>query len=244
MKKTIILLALLLFAAMQGAFAQITIFGSVVDAKNGSGIPGASVVVKGTTIGGITNSSGNFGLMNVPSDATLQVSYIGYKTVELAVENQTRFNITLEPDVQVLDEVVVTAERTIEGFQPGKVEIMGMVRDIKTLPYAAYQVSGNDLNLGVRTVAEMLYGRVPSIITYTDPDDGMLKISYLRSYFSFMKLKPPLYVIDGMPYPEDPSSWLNIMEIESITVLPSANAAMLYGSWGVGGVIIITLKKR
>ena len=72
MRKILILFVLLLFAAMQGAFAQSTIFGSVVDAKDRSGIPGASVIVKGTTVGTTTNSSGNFAMMNVPDDAILE----------------------------------------------------------------------------------------------------------------------------------------------------------------------------
>jgi len=241
MRNYVILLALLLFAAMQGAYAQITIFGSVVDAKDGSGIPGVSVVVKGTIIGGTTNSSGNFGIMNVPGDATLQVSYIGYKTVELPVENQTRFNIKLEPDVQVLDEVIVTAPARVAP--PQTVEFMGRIRDIKTFPYVVYQVSRDELSRsGAMSIAEALLGRVPSMAVYRDVF-GTLRILYLRGVNSILNFKPPLYVIDGVPVAEDPSMWLNIADIESITVFPSANAAMLYGSWGVSGLIIITLKK-
>ena len=241
MKKEIILLALLLVAVSQGTYAQLTIFGSVVDAETGNGIPGASVVVKETIIGGVTNSSGNFAIMNVPNDAILQVSYIGYKTVEIPVENQTRFEITLEPDVQVLGDVVVTAERN----QIEKIEVaMGMIRDKNSLTTAVYHISGDEMRKGgSRSFAEALVGRVPSLQTYIDID-GYVKVAYLRAIISFQGSKPPLFVLDGMPLADDPTPWLNIEAIESVTVLPSANAAILYGSAGANGAIIITMKKR
>ena len=147
MKKEIILLALLLVAVSQGAFAQITIFGSVIDAETGNGIPGASVVVKETIIGGITNSSGNFAIMNVPNDAILQISFVGYKTVELPVENQTRFEITLEPDAYALDEVVVRASAPTRVIPPERAVItaMGIVRDKKTVTTSIQTISGDEL---------------------------------------------------------------------------------------------------
>ena len=241
MRKIIIPFALLLFAVSHGAFAQITIFGNVVDAKDGSGITGASVVVKETTIGGITNSSGNFGLMNVPNDAILRVSFIGYKTVEIPVENQTRFNIALEQDVLALEEVVVTADR---NQRETVTTAMGIERDPITLTTAIYRVSGDELRKGGNnTIAEGLVGKVPSLNTYIDPRDGMVKIRYLRAISSFEGAKPPLYVVDGVLFKEDPTPWLNIEDIESVTVLPSANAAILYGSEGAYGAIVITLKK-
>ena len=241
MKKITTILAMLLFAASQGAFAQLTIFGSVVDAKDGSGIPGAYVIVKDTNIGGTTNSSGNFGLMNVPNDAILQVSFTGYKTVEIPVENQSRFEITLEQDVQVLGDVVVTAERN----QRETVTTAMGERDPRSLTHAAYQVSGDEMRKGgSRSIAEGLVGKVPSLNTYLDPYDGLFKISHLRGISSWSSgPRPPLYVLDGVPLSGDPTDWLNIEDVESVTVLSSANAAILYGSEGAGGVIIITLKK-
>ena len=239
MKKRVITFAILLFAAMQGAFAQITIFGGVVDAKDGSGIPGAYVTVKGTNITGVTNNSGNFALMNVPNDATLQVSYIGYKTVEIPIENQTRFNITLDQDAQVLGDVVVTAERTVDGFQPGKVEIMGVVRDIKTIPFAVTQMSGDELRRsGARSIAEGLWGRVPGLRTYMGRD-GFIRIAYIRGSASFTAPRPPVYVVDGVPM-GDPTDWLDMELIESVTIL---RRSVLYGSAGYNGVVIVTLKK-
>ena len=240
MKKIIILLTLLLIAVSQGVFAQLTVFGRVADAETGSSIPGASVIVKETIIGGVTNSSGNFALMNVPNDAILQISFVGYKTVELPVENQTRFEITLEPDVQVLGDVVVTADR---NQRETVTTPMGIERDPITLPTVARQISGNELrSAGASDIGTALYGKVPGLNGYFY--DGKFVITHIRGITSFGGAKAPLYVLDGVPLAEDPSSWLSIEDIESVTVLPSANAAILYGSQGANGAIIITMKKR
>ena len=237
MKKITIIFALLLFAAMQGTYAQITIFGNVVDAKDGSSIPGAYVIIKGTNITGTTNSSGNFGLINVPNDATLQVSFIGYKTVELPVENQTRFNITLEQDAQILDDVVVTAPARVAPART--VEIMGQKRDPITLPYSVIHVTGDELrSTGAVTLGDGLVGKIPG--AHFTPGPTGLRISYLRAVSSFQGSRAPLYVVDGIQMSD--VEWLNIDEIESVTVLRGPQA--LYGSAGANGVIIITLKKQ
>ena len=245
MRKSITLLVLVLFVALQGAFAQLTIFGSVVDAETGSGIPGASVIVKGTIIGGVTNSSGTFAIMKVPSDATLQISYIGYKTVEIEVENQTRFSVTLEPDVQMLGEVVVTAD----GNQYQTVTTaMGIERDPTTLTYAVRQITGDELiRAGNQSIVEGLIGRIPGLHLgkKVDENGDLVTILYARGVTSVGGAIPVLFVLDGIPMPgEKNMSWLNMEDIESITVLPSANAAILYGSIGANGAIVITTKKR
>ena len=240
MKKVIILVALLLVAVSQTSFSQSTIFGRVVDAKDGSDIPGASVIVKGTTIGGVTNSSGNFAIMNVPNDATLQVSFIGFKTFEIAVENQTRFEITLEPDVQVLGDVVVTADKNLTE----KITTtFGIERDPKTMTTTTYQISGDELRKGgSKSFAEGLVGKMPGLNTYIG-EDGLIRISYFRGITSFTGAKDPLFVLDGVPLSGDPTGWLDIENIEKVTALPSANAAILYGSDGANGVVLITTKK-
>ena len=243
MKKIIILLILLLIAVSQGAYAQLTIFGRVADAETGSSIPGASVTVKGTITGGVTNSSGNFALMNVPEDATLQVSYIGYKTVELPVENQTRFEITLEPDVQALGEVVVTADR--EERERVITGAMGIERDPRTIPYAVSVISGDEIReSGDFYFMRTLVGRVPGIEVIVDNITGLV-YAYLRNINSFANGRiHALYVLDGIPISVETASTINPYDIENITVLRGANAAMLYGSAGVGGAVLITTKKR
>ena len=243
MKKYIISVVLLLLAVSQSAFAQRMITGKAINGEDGLPMPGVSVVVKGnTTIGMITDKDGNFAL-RVPNDAIVVVSFLGFKTVQIPIAsyNYTQYNVTLYPDAVALGEVVVTARRNNQRERV--ITAMGIERDIKTLPYIAYQLSGDELRRGGGiTIAEGLVGKIPSLKTYRDVD-GFIKISHLRAVLSFQGAKPPLFVIDGMPFTEDPSPWLNIYDIENIAVLPSANAAMLYGSAGSGGVIIITTKK-
>ena len=237
MKKYIILLALLLFAAIQDTFAQNTIFGNVVDAKTGSGIPGASVIIKGTNIAGVTNSSGNFGIMNVPNDAILQVSYIGYKTVELPIDNQTRFNVMLEPDVQILNEVVVTAER---NQRETVTTAMGVERDPRSLPYAVRRVTGDDLRrMGGGSFTTSLAAAAPTL-SIVKLGQGAGAPEVLSGRGGIIRL----YIIDGIPVGNDSPNWLNPEEIEEVIFLKSANAAILYGSQAANGAIIITLKKR
>ena len=253
MKKPLILLALLLVAASQSAFAQSTILGRVIDAKDGSSIPGASVIVKGTNIGGTTNSSGNFGLMNVPNDAILQVSYIGFKTFEIAVENQTRFDITLQPDVQVLGDVVVTDRRYVPIE---KVETpMGIIRDKKTLTTSIQTISGEELiRASDPNFMRALSNNVAGVHVITNGNTTMMRA--IRGVKSWSHGGAPLFVIDGVPMARergDAAVYVDITDvinsidpnnIESITVLKSANAAMLYGSQAVNGAILITTKKR
>ena len=115
MKKIATLLALLLVAISQGAFAQRTITGKVINAEDGLGMPGVPVLVKGTTTGTATDFDGNFSL-NVPNDAIIVVSFMGFKTVELPVGTQTLFDITLQPDAIAFGDVVVT------GLHPKKLK--------------------------------------------------------------------------------------------------------------------------
>ena len=239
MRKIITLLAILLVTFSQSSFSQSTIFGRVIDAKDGSGIPGASVIVKGTTIGGVTNSSGNFAIMNVPNDSILQVSFIGFKTFEIAVENQTRFEITLEPDVQVLGDVVVTADK---NQRETVTTTFGIERDPKTITTATYQISGDELRRGGSTsLQESIYHSVPGV--QAQMVRGVFEITHIRGITSFAGARPPLWVVDGIPF-EGGSPPLDIENVESVTVLSSANAAILYGSAAANGAIVITTKKR
>ena len=174
MRKVTTLLILLLFAVSQGAFAQRTITGKAINGEDGLGMPGVSVVVKGTTTGMITDKDGNFAL-RVPNDATIVVSFIGYKTVQipLASYSYTQFNITLYPDAIALGEVVVTGRRYNQRERV--ITAMGIERDVKTLPYVVYQLSGDELRRGGGfSIAEGLIGRIPGLRTYIDVD-GIIK---------------------------------------------------------------------
>ena len=245
MRKITILLALLLFAVSQGAFAQRTITGTVISSEDGLGMPGVTVMVKGTTIGTATDINGNYSL-NVPNDATLVVSFMGFRSVEMAVGSQTRINATLEPDVLTLGDVVVTA--------------LGIQRETKTLTYSAQQVSGAEM-MKAQDINFMnaLSGRAAGVeINQTASGVGGSTRAVLRGTKSLTSVSTPLYVIDGVPMVNrssgsvglwggtdlgDGLSSLNPDDIESMSILKGANAAVLYGSQGANGVILITTKK-
>lgn len=228
MRKITILLAFLLFAVSQGAFAQKTITGKVTSSEDGLGMVGVPVVVKGTTIGTATDIDGAFTL-SVPDNArTLVVSFIGYKTVELPIGTQTTFNVTMAPDVLALGDVVVTA--------------LGISRQAKALTYATQSVSTEQL-AEARTVNPInsLSGRVAGLsITIASQGVGASSKVLLRGNRSIAGSSEPLYVIDGVPM--GGISNLSPDDIVSISVMKGANAAALYGSRANNGAIIVTTK--
>ena len=245
MRKITTLLVLLFFAVSQGAFAQRTITGKVVSSEDELGMPGVPVVVKGTTVGTATDIDGNFTL-NVPNGAIIVVSFMGYRTIELPVGNQTQFNVTLQPDAIALGAVVVTA--------------LGIQREAKTLTYSAQQVSGAEMMKAQdMNFMNALSGRAAGLeIKQAASGAGGSTKTVLRGAKSFSGDSQPLYVIDGVPMVNrvqgssglwqsvdqgDGLSSLNPEDIESISVLKGANAAILYGSQGANGVIMITTKK-
>ena len=257
MKKIITLLALLLFAVSQSALAQKTITGKVINAEDGLGMPGVSIVVKGTTIGMSTTGNGNF-VLNVPDDAIIVVSFMGFKTVEIPVGNQTRFDVILQPDARVLDDVVVTAVRAIPP-ERAVITAMGIVRDKNTLTTSIQSISGDELiRAGDLDPIAAMDGKIAGVsVSRSNSGAGpaeMLNI-IIRGQKSFYGSNRPMIVLDGVPIINrievsggipvaDFLSQLNPNDIESITVLKSANGAILYGSDGANGVIIITLKKQ
>lgn len=228
MRKITILLAFLLFAGLQGAFAQKNITGKVTSIEDGLGMVGVPVVVKGTTIGTATDIDGNFKL-SVPNDAvTLVISFIGMKAVELPIGNQTVFNVELAPDIRALEDVVVTA--------------FGISRQSKALTYAAQNVTtgalaqARDLN-----IVTGLSGRIAGLsITTSSTGVGADAKVLLRGNRSINGSSQPLYVIDGVPM--GGISNLSPDDIASISVLKGANAAALYGSRANNGAIIVTTK--
>jgi TonB-linked SusC/RagA family outer membrane protein len=246
MRKISILLAILLFAGLQSAFAQKTISGKVTNSEDGLAMAGVPVVVKGTTIGTATDINGAFTL-SVPANATtLVVSFIGMKTVELPIGSQTVFNVALESDIKALQDVVVTA--------------LGIQRDKKTLTYASQQVSASDIRIAGNTnFMDGLAGKASGLdIKTSSSGAGGSTKAVLRGNKSLVGLSEPLYVVDGIPLinnkggqPDsyggtdggDGLSALNNDDIESINVLKGANASILYGSQGANGVVIITTKK-
>ncbi len=209
------------------AMAQgITINGKVTDAS-GAGLPGASVVLKGTSVASSTDVDGNYRLTVQSGTGTLVVSYIGFLTREVAVNNQTSLNVVLETDAKSLDEVVVVGYGTQR-----KSDITGSVAVVEVEEMK--KVSTND-------VGAMLQGRVSGVSVNTDGQPGAFPQVRIRGIGTFGN-SDPLYVIDGVPVSTVPREF-NPNDIESMQVLKDASAGAIYGSRAANGVIIITTKK-
>jgi TonB-linked SusC/RagA family outer membrane protein len=207
---------------------DIVVRGQVKDAK-GETLPGVSVKVKGTDIGASTDMDGNYNL-NVPDNATLVFTYIGYITKEVAVNNQATINVILDASSTSLSEVVVTA--------------LGIQRESKSLTYATQGVSTKELT-ETRTLNVMnaLQGKVAgmSIETAGTGLGGQARV-VLRGNRSIAGNSGPLYVVDGVPMSTAIANF-SPDNIESINVLKGPNAAALYGSAAQNGVIIIETRK-
>jgi len=243
-KKTFAILALLIVSYFS-TFAQTKISGVVRD-PDGNGIPGVSVVQKGTSYGTTTDSGGNFSINVSSSNPVLVFSFVGMKTLEEVINRRAMIYVTMTPDNVGLNEVVVTA--------------LGMEREKKTLSFASQRVSGEELtNTATGNFMEALSGKAAGIdIKVSNSGAGGSTKAVLRGNKSINGLSEPLYVIDGIPMVNNksgqPSSYggtdggdglsqLNPEDIESINVLKGANASILYGSQGANGVILITTKK-
>lgn len=228
-------LSLLLMIASV-AFAQTNVTGTVVDAVSGEPVIGASVLVVGTTTGTITDFDGNFQL-SVASDATLQVSYMGYKTLELPVNGQKSFMIQLHEDNELLEEVVVVGYGVVK-----KNDATGSVTAIKP----------DEMNKGLVTNAQdMIQGKIAGVnITSDGGAPGAGSKIRIRGGSSLSASNDPLIVIDGLAMDNNgiqgvsnPLSLVNPNDIETFTVLKDASATAIYGSRASNGVIIITTKK-
>lgn len=220
--KVFFLLALL--CSTLGFAQELQIKGTVTDA-NAFPLPGASVIVEGTTTGASTDFDGNFEL-TVPTDAKLTISYIGYVTKTINVAGQTTLNITLNEDVNSLEEVVVVGYGTQK-----KALVTG----------ASVQVDGDQLQKQSTTNAlQALQGQTPGVqISSTSGQPGANLNVVIRGVGS-VGSSAPLYVVDGVL--TNDISYLNNADIESISILKDAASAAIYGSQAANGVVLVTTK--
>ena len=229
MKRKLMLLLACLFVGIGLVTAQTQkITGVVISEEDGQPVVGASVLVKGTTQGTITDVDGNFNLSNVPSSAkTLQISYIGMQTQEVAIK--PKLKIVLKSDTEVLDEVIVTAYGTsTKGTFTGSASVM------KADKIEKRQVSN---------VSNALAGAVAGVQILSDNGQpGESAKVRIRGVGSINAGMEPLYVVDGVPYDGDLSS-INSADIETMTVLKDAASTALYGARGANGIIMITTKR-
>ncbi|MBD0254271.1 MAG: SusC/RagA family TonB-linked outer membrane protein [Cytophagales bacterium] len=204
---------------------DITVAGRVTD-DAGAGLPGVTVLVKGTTTGTATDAEGNYSITAPDPNGTLTFSYIGYVTQEVPINNRTSLNVTLATDVQALSEVVVIGYQTVR-----KQDLTGAVSVIN--PATANRIASN-------SVVESLQGLAPGVTVRSGGAPGQMSRVEIRGAASFTNTDP-LYVIDGMI--ADANTTINNNDIESIQVLKDASAAAIYGSRAANGVIIITTKQ-
>ena len=221
-----------------------TCTGVVKDAT-GETVIGASVVVKGTTNGTITGLDGDFSLSGVKKGDIIQISFVGYQTMEVPFNGQP-INVTLKDDTQTLDEVVVTA--------------LGMKRETKALGYAVTEMKGEDLNTNVVNPVSALQGKVAGV-DISAGDGGLFGSSriLIRGASTLGTNNQPIYVVDGVildnavkvgdaDWSPSDTDWgnelknLNPDDFESVSVLKGAAATALYGSRGLNGAVVITTK--
>ncbi|WP_258105160.1 SusC/RagA family TonB-linked outer membrane protein [Marinoscillum sp. MHG1-6] len=225
---------------------QRTISGTITDAETGETVPGASVLVLGTTNGTITDFDGKFSL-TVDQRDTLQISFVGYANYIVPVAGTTNFNIGLSTDVEELAEVVVIGYGQVE-----KRDATGAVASVKS----------EDFNGGVIASPEQLFqGKAAGVqITGNSGEPGAGVNIRIRGSSSVRNGNGPLYVVDGIPLTSsdvssggvdlgrgkaaasNPLTFLNPSDIASIDILKDASATAIYGSRGANGVVIITTK--
>ena len=229
MKKQVMLLLAVLCLSIGWVNAQVSqVSGTVISEEDGLPVVGATILVKGTTVGTVTDIDGNFVISGVPGNAKmLQVSYVGMKTQELTIKPV--LNIVLKSDSELLEEVMVVAYGVAK-----KESFTGSAEVIKSEKLSSRPVAN---------VTKALDGLVSGVQTTSgsgQPGSGVSVV--VRGFGSINSSQNPLYVVDGVPYDGNVVS-INPNDIESMTVLKDASAGALYGSRGANGVVMITTKK-
>ena len=222
---------------------NVTVRGTVTDASNGETLQAVTVALRGTTQGVFTDAQGAFSI-SVPQNGVLVVSMIGYQTMEVPVNGRSAISISLKPDSEYLDEVVVTA--------------LGITKSQKALGYAASTVRSDELTSArVSDAAAAIAGKVAGVqVSNSSTTAGGAQSIIIRGVSSIGRSNQPLYVVDGVPL-QDVTVYntsagygnlgggigtLNSDDIDSMTILKGAAATALYGSRASGGVIVINTK--
>jgi TonB-linked SusC/RagA family outer membrane protein len=244
MRKNLLLVLLMVFGLV-ATYAQTKISGKVTSADDGTGIPGVTVQIKGTSKGTQTDLNGGYSIDGATGQ-TLVFSFVGMQSQEVAIGNKSIINVVLSNDAQALSEVVVTAQ--------------GIVREKKALGYAVTTVSADMINNRPEAdVSRVLQGKAPGVnITSTGGISGSGTNITIRGYKSATGSNQPLFVVDGVPFNSGTNSangfttggqttssrMLDIdpNNIESVSVLKGLSATVLYGDQGRNGVILITTK--
>jgi TonB-linked SusC/RagA family outer membrane protein len=209
-----------------GLRAQVRITGRIISSDDQSPIPGASIKIKNSSQGTLSDGNGAFALNASPTDV-LVVSFIGYKPSEVTVGSRTSINVTLQQEDNNLNEIVVTGYTSQRKKDlTGAVAVVD-VAQLKSQPAAS--------------AVEALQGKAPGVQIVNDGAPGSTPQIRVRGVTTINN-NDPLYVVDGVPY-EGKLSWLNQNDIESMQVLKDASSASIYGARANNGVVIITTRK-
>ncbi|MGB3464317.1 MAG: TonB-dependent receptor plug domain-containing protein, partial [Cyclobacteriaceae bacterium] len=245
--RKVLLLLIMVGISFSASFAQQrNVTGTVISEDDNEGIPGVNVVLKGTSIGAITDIEGNYSISVPGNNAVLVFSFVGLKAKEVNVGARSVIDISMEADVSQLEEVVVTA--------------FGVEREKKALGYSVQEVSGKSLdNSGADNVLDALNGKAAGVnIISSSGTVGAASNVTIRGNTSLVGSNQALIVVDGVRlnndanYTEGTTSGtaqasglnsINPADIESVTVLKGAAATALYGTAGATGVLVITTKK-
>ena len=217
------MLVLCLLGFASEALAQQRVAGTVTDKATGEPLVGVSVAVKGTTKGVISDVDGKYSA-DVASDATLVFGYLGYKDVTVGVEGRAVINVTMESDINKLDEVVMVGYSSVKKTE---------------LSSAVTTVQGDKLrDVTTPDLGSMLQGKVAGVqVTNSSGAPGSTATIRIRGTGSIAAGSDPLYVVDGVV-----GGTFNPNDVESITVLKDAGSTGIYGASGSGGVIVVTTK--
>lgn len=247
MRKQLLFVVFFLFSVCTWAQER-TVSGKVTSADDGSGLPGVNVVLKGTSTGTVTDVDGNYALQVPAEGGTLQFSFVGMETREVPIGTRSVVDVAMQPDVQQLSEVVVTA--------------LGIEREERALGYSVQKVGGEEIaRTNEGNVINSLSGKVAGVQVRTSNTMGGSANILIRGSASLSGNNQPLFVVDGVPIDNNnynsanqvrgaggydlgnPAADINPSDIESVTVLKGGSAAALYGSRALNGVILITTKK-
>ncbi len=243
MRKLALLSAALVISVQ--LMAQSKLSGTVTDADNGEPLIGASVLVKGTSTGGVTDFDGNFSIAVPAGKTQVVISSLGYKSQTLSITGKSVLKVKLQPDSKIMDEVVIVGYGTMKK---------------RDLSGAMSQIKSEDLMKGASIdAAHAMQGKVAGVMVQQSdgaPGGGMSIV--IRGTNSFTTSSQPLYIVDGIPFdpgttPSNNStdsqqstnalSFINPHDIENIEILKDASATAIYGSRGANGVVIITTKR-
>ncbi|NBA86841.1 SusC/RagA family TonB-linked outer membrane protein [Emticicia sp. CRIBPO] len=210
------------------SIAGITIKGKVTDAENGGGLPGVSVVIKGTNRGVNTDSNGDYSILVNDEKAVLVYSFVGYEVQEILVGNKTNLNVSLKVDTKALDEVIVVGYGTQK-----KKDITGAVSSIDNEMFKERKET---------QVSQALQGSMSGVLVTRNGSSGAMGSATIRIRgVTTIGNSDPLVIVDGVPVSD--VNQVNPNDIENLTVLKDAASASIYGSRAASGVILITTKR-